>query len=226
MRLDAQLEELHRWLGVARADLSSEPVHELRVTVRRVRAFLALGGQHVLVDDLRWLVGSLGRLRDLDVALETPVGAAGPFHAWLAGARAAEAREATRVLEHPRLEALVVALAQVRPVSKRHAQRALERLEVRLLETLKAARREATIEALHEVRKAVRRKRYALEWLGRDAAALQATQSLVGEACDLNLLHRLLAECGELAGASRVERALKIIVPALAATRWPRHVSG
>ena len=217
MRLDERVMELRRWLVAARAGLSSEAVHEVRVTGRRLRAFLTLGRQHVLVDDLRWLVGSMGRLRDLDVALETPVGAAGPFHEWLAAARAADAGEARRVLQHPRLEALLMALERVQPVSKRSAQQALDRLDVKLKATLKAARGDATIEALHELRKAVRRKRYAFEWLGRDASTLQATQSLMGEACDLNLLKRLLAECGEKAAAARVDQALQVVVPALAA---------
>ncbi len=219
MRLDERLEELRHWLAVARAGLSSEAVHEARVTGRRLRAFLTLGQQHVLVDDLRWLVGSLGRLRDLDVALETSIDAGGPFHAWLVAARATESEQALRVLEHPRLDALLAALGQVRPVSKREAMTALQRLEVKLRLSQKAARRDVTIEALHEVRKAVRRKRYAFEWLRRDTSELQATQAVVGEACDLNLLARLLAESGQKHAAVRVERALERLVPALAAMR-------
>ncbi len=219
MRLDERVGELRRWLGVARDGLSAESVHEVRVTGRRLRAFLTLGGHHVLVDDLRWLVGSLGRLRDLDVALELPVAAPGPFQAWLVAERRAEADRAARLLERPRLKALVVALGQVPPVSKRRAHRALARLDAKLTEAETAARREPTIERLHELRKAVRRTRYALEWLGEDESALQRKQGLVGEACDLKLLERLLLEFGHPAAARCVDRALEVVVPALAAMR-------
>lgn len=218
MRVDERVEELRRWLEVARDELSSEAVHEVRVTGRRLRAFLTLGEHHVLVDDLRWLVGSLGRLRDLDVALELPV-AAGPFQAWLVAERSAEAENAARLLERPRVEALVVALGQVPRVPKRRAHGALARLDAKLNEAEAAARREPTIDALHELRKAVRRMRYALEWLGKDESALQRKQALVGEACDLKLLERLLLEFGHPAAARCVERALEVVVPALAAMR-------
>lgn len=217
MRLDERVEELRRWLEVAREGLSAEAVHEVRVTGRRLRAFLTLGGHHVLVDDLRWLVGSLGRLRDLDVALELPVAAPGPFQAWLVGQRRAEAENVSRLLEQPRVEALVMALSQVPRVPKRRAHGALVRLDAKLTEAEAAARREPSIEALHGLRKAVRRTRYAREWLGEDESALVRKQSLVGEACDLKLLERLLLEFGHPAAARCVERALEVVVPALAA---------
>lgn len=219
MRLDERVEELRRWLEVCREGLSSEAVHEVRVTGRRLRAFLTLGGHHVLVDDLRWLVGSLGRLRDLDVALELPVAAPGPFQAWLVAERRAEAENAARLLTRPRVEALVVALGQVPRVPKRRGWRAFARLDAKLTVAEEAARREPTIEGLHELRKAVRRTRYALEWLGEDESALQRKQALVGEACDLKLLARLLVEFGHPAAARCVERALEVVVPALAAMR-------
>ncbi|MDP1915242.1 MAG: CHAD domain-containing protein [Myxococcales bacterium] len=219
MRVDERVEELRRWLAVARDGLSPEAVHEVRVTGRRVRAFLMLGGHHVLVDDLRWLVGSLGRLRDLDVALELPVAAPGPFQAWLVAERSAEAEEAARLLARPRVEALVMALGRVPRVSKRRAHRALARLDANLIEAQETAWRDVTIDRLHELRKAVRRTRYALEWLGEDESALQRTQALVGEACDLKLLERLLLEFGHPAAARCVERALEVVVPALAAMR-------
>ncbi|MDP3232942.1 MAG: CHAD domain-containing protein [Myxococcales bacterium] len=219
MRLDERVGELRRWLEVARDGLSAESVHEVRVTGRRLRAFLTLGAHHVLVDDLRWLVGSLGRLRDLDVALELPVAASGPFQAWLVAERRAEAENAARLLQHPRVDALVMALGRVPRVSKRRAHRALARLEAKLTVAQETARRDATIDSLHELRKAVRRTRYALEWLGEDEAALQRKQGLVGEACDLNLLERLLLEAGQPAAARCVERALELVVPALAAMR-------
>lgn len=217
MRVDERVEELRRWLEVARAGLSSEAVHEVRVTGRRLRAFLTLGGHHVLVDDLRWLVNSLGRLRDLDVALELPVAAPGPFQAWLVAQRSAEADTASRLLERPRVEALVMALRQVPRIPKGRAHGALARLEATLTEAEAAARREPTIEALHELRKSVRRTRYAREWLGEDESALVRRQALVGEACDLKLLERLLLEAGQPAAARCVERALEVVVPALAA---------
>lgn len=219
MRVDERVEELRHWLEVARDGLSSEAVHEVRVTGRRLRAFLTLGGHHVLVDDLRWLVGSLGRLRDLDVALELPVAAPGPFQAWLVAERNAEAENTARLLERPRVEALVMALGRVPRVPKRRAHSALARLDAKLTEAEATARREPTIEALHELRKAVRRTRYALEWLGEDESTLQRKQALVGEACDLNLLARLLLEAGQPAASRCARRGLERVVPALAAMR-------
>jgi CHAD domain-containing protein len=69
-RIDQQLRALLANEQVAREGVDPEGVHEMRVAVRRVRAALrASGHPEAVQEELRWLGGVLGRIRDLDVLL-------------------------------------------------------------------------------------------------------------------------------------------------------------
>lgn len=215
MQATEQLVELRRQLETARAHLSVDAVHEVRVVGRRLHVFLLLCRLPVLVDDLRWLVGALGPVRDLDVALGLMPGKQGAFHDWLTTRREAATAGALAVVRHRRVDALVRALAVLPALTARQATPAFRRLEERLARAWRVGRRERTVEALHDVRKAVRRARYALEWLGRDAEGLRETQGVLGEVCDLSLLQRLLAEAGAPAAVDHVDRALNALTAAV-----------
>src|SRR3954471_22506158 len=71
-RLDEQVRALLEYEAVAREGADPEGVHQMRVAVRRIRAALKASDEpqlEELQDELRWLGGVLGRIRDLDVLL-------------------------------------------------------------------------------------------------------------------------------------------------------------
>jgi CHAD domain-containing protein len=71
-RLDEQVRALLEYEAVAREGADPEGVHQMRVAVRRIRAALKASDEPQLDevhDELRWLGGVLGRIRDLDVLL-------------------------------------------------------------------------------------------------------------------------------------------------------------
>jgi CHAD domain-containing protein len=74
-RLDEQIRALLEHEAVARDGADPEGVHQMRVSVRRTRAALKADGGAIdtagaLQDELRWLGGVLGEVRDLDVQLD------------------------------------------------------------------------------------------------------------------------------------------------------------
>jgi CHAD domain-containing protein len=74
-KLDEQLRALLEHDPIARVGTDPEGVHQMRVAVRRMRAALKADGSTVegadhLQGELKWLGGSLGAVRDLDVQLE------------------------------------------------------------------------------------------------------------------------------------------------------------
>ena len=71
-RLDEQVRALLEQEAIAREGTDPEGVHQMRVAVRRIRAALKASDEPQLdevQDELRWLGGVLGRIRDLDVLL-------------------------------------------------------------------------------------------------------------------------------------------------------------
>lgn len=211
-RVSAQVEALRDALERGRARLDAEAVHDARVAARRLITFLALAELRVLRHDLRRLVRGLGRLRDLDVALEAlPSGA---FQAWLAGERKREAAR-VRPLLGADVEAVLTALTNLPAPSPKAGERGLAQAREGVRQRTRAAKRAGTIEAVHALRKALRRERYVREWLGRDVEALRARQELVGVACDLASLQRLLVEAGDERGARVVQGGVERLVPLL-----------
>ena len=74
-RLDEQIRALLEHEPHARDGSDPEGVHQMRVSVRRIRAALKADGAGVatagvLQEELRWLGGVLGEVRDLDVQLD------------------------------------------------------------------------------------------------------------------------------------------------------------
>ncbi|MCC6406455.1 MAG: CHAD domain-containing protein [Planctomycetes bacterium] len=188
------LEHLTRHLPIARDGLDREGVHQVRVAAARLEAYLRLAGRRSLRDDLRWLRERASAVRDLDVLLERELPTA--LAEWLAGERLVARAGLIEALESPRLRSLLEGWRWVPALSREDAAERRERLAAR---AERRARRaldpESGADAFHAVRRALRRLRYADEWLGRDVAALKALQDSLGELNDVSVARRFACEC-------------------------------
>jgi CHAD domain-containing protein len=189
-------EALERHARAARTQPDPETVHQLRVAAGRLSAWLRLARMRVLRDDLGWLRCSAAQLRDLDVLLERRGGE--PWSASSARRREELAHELALALATQRCAALLQALEFLPELEE---ARALERIP-HLLERVHACAREAlepdepVLEELHRLRKRVRRLRYALEWLDREAPATKALQDALGDLRDTALALRTASASG------------------------------
>jgi CHAD domain-containing protein len=180
-----------------------EALHDLRVAVRRLRASLRAFGDGIpaktgesLREDLRWLGGLLGPVRDFDVRTarlaesrlllpEAQRSALAPYAAYLREERELlraellEGMESTRYLRLlARLERFTetdVARTAAEPLG-RIAHRSLRLLSDRLAKGGRAAAKSPSADALHELRIRAKRLRYVLgsleETLGKHAHRL------------------------------------------------------
>lgn len=197
------LEHLRRHLPIAREGSDPEGVHQARAAARRLRVWLELAGMRALDHDLAWLVRGTGRVRDLEVMLSSPQPKA--FAAWLEQ-ELREARAALLpVLGSPRTAALLRALSALPPIPTPEAEARLPRLERRLRRKAALWAREDTLGALHDVRKALRRLRYAREWLEHDTGDLKRLQDALGRVGDLGFtlayLERFAQQGGKVSPA-------------------------
>lgn len=187
------LEHLVRQLDVAREGRDPEGVHQVRVAAGRLDVWLELAGIRLLRDDLAWLRAGASQLRELDVLAESK-----PPDAWLdwiEGRRAACRREFEAFLDEPRLAGLLRALPLHAPLVPTRAEERLAKLRRRARR--RGARMEdepADIHAFHRLRKALRRLRYALEWLGEDARQIKSLQNALGDLNDASVALALLGE--------------------------------
>lgn len=200
-------------IGLAEGDpaLRVEHVHQLRVGIRRLRSALRAYRGWVaeapaeLVDGLRTLFAALGAARDRDVLGSGVVAdlarAGAPALAPPADAEAPDPAALVRASDTQRLLlAWITWRAGLAPVTdtpeplKRLARHRLRRWHKALVEGCQAFD-ELDTEALHTLRKRVKRQRYCLEFfaplLPRKAAAghlqaLAAAQQVLGEINDLN----------------------------------------
>ncbi len=180
---------------VARAEVArtqvlqvgDEPsVHELRVALARVRAWLWLGGEVRLARRVRELRRSAGPLRDVDVV--SSLGGLRQDAERLRGERSGLLEELQSQLVRPKVVRLLTALRSLPPLDEDRVRR---RLAVALRRCLErgdaracAAGRRA---ALHALRRSARRVRFGLELLGADARVPKRLQSALGAVCDLDL---------------------------------------
>ncbi|MFQ5382479.1 MAG: CHAD domain-containing protein, partial [Dehalococcoidia bacterium] len=212
-----QLEALVANEPAARAGFSAEPLHDLRVAARRMRAALSLFKRQLPAellayrDEARWIGRATGPLRDLDVhlaaATDDSSGPAAPEDVvGLLRERQARARRAMiRALASPRfarfvsgchelLEEAAPAPAGERPV----AEVAVPLLDRRYASMRRRGRRlgpGSPAEDFHELRIAAKKLRYALEFLapifGRELkryrSRLVSLQDLLGEHQDADV---------------------------------------
>jgi CHAD domain-containing protein len=210
--------------------LGSDPedLHQLRVATRRLRAFLRAGRPLVdrewadgLRDELKWLGGALGPVRDLDVLLEqlradaeTLGGKDGEAAATLLGELARERRAARRRLlramgsdRYLKLLDRVEAAGSPPPaadsaVGLRDIWRAEHR---RLRKTVDALPDEPRDDELHATRIKVKRARYAGELAGLEGyvKAAKRLQDVLGEHQDAVVAEqRLRGLAASLPGAA------------------------
>jgi CHAD domain-containing protein len=186
------LQHLLEHLPMAREGQDPEGVHQVRVAVRRLRVWLQLAGMRLLEDDLAWLVRAAGQVRDLEVLLQHP-SLPKAFRVW-AKTQTKQARaELVPLLDSPRLAGLLLALSILPPLDKKMAEPRLERFMRQVERRSQVWRSEDNIEALHALRRSLRRLRYAREWLGLDSDAVKALQEIFGQVGDLSFTLNYLA---------------------------------
>ena len=180
------LKELTQAIDAARAHDAAEATHELRVSLARVRLWLWLGEHHALDDDARWLRRAAQPLRDLDVELELKPPRARA--AEIARRRPAARELLVEALSDARTGSLLAALKQLPATPLEQVERRIRVLARRALSRKEAIRWSAPeLEAMHGLRRGIRRLRYALEGTGKASRKLSALQSSLGDACDAML---------------------------------------
>jgi CHAD domain-containing protein len=190
------IDHLVAHVALARAGSDPEGPHQIRVSLARLRVWLELGGWRVLGDDLRWLRVRAATVRDLDVHLaqEPPP----DVLRTLQQERAQAQGDLLRALDHPRLAGLIRALAVLPPLERRTAERGTARLARRALRRGRHAFDPSEdLAALHALRRAIRRVRFGLEWLGRCPRRVIHLQDALGEVGDKVVALRQLDRVGE-----------------------------
>jgi len=209
-RLDEQVRALVENQEIAKADTDPEGVHQVRVAVRRLRAVLKAGVSDAgkLRDELKWLGGELGPVRDLDVVLGYFRGQTAGFDARelaavdrllapLAADRERARKRMVKALRSKRYAALLVALTAastspqvVVPTKKEPDLTGVIVRPLRKLRELAATMdADATDDELHELRLRGKRLRYAAELaestggksLRRLIKASRALQEVLGD---------------------------------------------
>lgn len=186
IQLDSWLDHLRTHLVVARAGVDPEGVHQVRVASRRLAVWVQLRGGKALVDDLRWLRGRAGAVRDLDVLLERkpPRG----WARWLADQRRDARASLLEALADRRLAGLIESLSLLPPLDEDEARSRLPRVAHKVLTAGDAlAAHSRDIDALHRLRRRMRRLRYALDWMGDETDIYSSLQSVFGDVADLSL---------------------------------------
>lgn len=218
------LDHLERHLPVARLGGDPEGVHQLRVAAQRLRTWLKLQGLRVLDDDLRWLRNGAGDVRDLDVSMSLVE--PGPYLDELRRRWRIAHGDLLRVLDAPRLRALLEALPRLPAARRERVLRATRRW---LRKTRRVGNRldweRAPEEELHAFRRRVRRLRYALDWLGEPRKAVKVLSEELGDVNDLAVLRDRLLRGEHLAAADglTVEEVTERLARsrADAAKNWP-----
>lgn len=231
----AWIRHLEEHLPIAHEGRDPEGVHQVRVAAGRLATWLELGGQRALRDDLRWLRGRAAAVRDLDVLLATHPPA--EWARWLERQRRGTRDDLMAALASPRLAALLAALRLQPPLAVASARAGREGIRDRVLRRgARLVERPQDVERLHDLRRALRRLRYADDALGLDASAWKLLQDAFGLLNDLAVAQRLLSEYPGRAGlgahaadlAARFEEARRTALAAWGATRpaleRPPHV--
>jgi CHAD domain-containing protein len=177
------LARLNEQIEVARAGEDPEGVHQVRVAAGRLDVGLRIAGLRVLRDDLRWLRASASQVRDYDVLLARALPSS--FAAWIERERAHARTAMLHTFDSPRCTALLGALALLGPLDPAQAA-AYAKRELRKVEERGRALEgeDAGVEDMHYLRRAVRRLRYAREWLGGRARRVKALQDELGRLND------------------------------------------
>jgi CHAD domain-containing protein len=205
------LDHLKQHVPIAAEGADPEGAHQLRVACRRLDVWLEMRGARVLRDDLRWLRGRAGQVRDLDVLLagEPPQG----WAVWLGAKRRRARRELVLALKSLRLDALLLALSLLPPLDDARARGALAPIARRAIELGDRFEHDPhDTDAMHRLRRSLRVLRYALEWIDEPTDEVREAQETFGEAADLSVALELMGSYprpAELADErARAEEAL------------------
>ena len=204
-----------------------EPLHQARVALRRLRSAFTIfrpmlgASGTVLREELRWLAGSLGDARDLDVLL--PRAPAGPLQDRIRAGREAAYDAVAEVLASDRARALMLDLAEwihggdwlsdadMQAMRDKGAQDFAAMALSRFRRKVKKGGQglsQLEDEARHELRKAAKKLRYAAEFFAplfaadhqksrkRFGAALEAFQEHLGVLNDLAAAPMVLDRLG------------------------------
>jgi CHAD domain-containing protein len=108
-------------------------------------------------------------------------------------------RSVVETLASSRFRALLAALTCMPDLGERVARATLPRFRARVERAgFRLERSPNNLQSLHRLRRAVRRMRYALDWLGEDARKLKSLQDELGELNNcVVLLQHLERECAE-----------------------------
>lgn len=230
--------DLRRHARAARGSEDPERTHKLRVSVRRLRTGIRLFGPLLdadraepIAEDLRWLFRRLGAVREFDVLFAAlaesadavvrrseptiePELAARRQRAARAARRALSSRRYVRLLRELRqLPRALVAADDAPPRARRWARKRLQKRLSRVL-ALRAKHAERHEVERHELRKQMKKLRYAVELLGplfarkrvrAYLAPLIDLQDVLGELNDAVVSRRLLCEAGETRGVGIAE---------------------
>jgi CHAD domain-containing protein len=208
--LAQQIDELLVWDRAVRAE-AHDAVHQMRVTVRRIRSLLqaapdsfGLTGDSSIVDELRELGNVLGEARDAEVLAERyrnaldelpPELVRGPIRERLVGGAEDRYRTGLRhslaALRLPRyfrlLDNLEALIAAAPSTEKESAPVTVAAAGKKVRKAVKAARRTADAadrdEAIHRIRKRAKRLRYTAAAIGAKKVSKRAkeVQSLLGD---------------------------------------------
>ncbi len=211
-----------------------EPVHQMRVAARRLRAALRLLRLRALDAGVKALQDALGRVRDLQLQIE-----------WLRGrdveltrSREELLREAERDLRDAvgawrarTLPALLAAAGQAPSPSRKRVRKVVRKRIRRLRERLEEARGKPSAALLHRARISVKQVRYLIE-VGEDrlpartvrfVAELKPLQASLGQLHDTDVRIAIVARRPALLREQKEarERLAKIVAAQLA--RWNKQ---
>lgn len=197
--------KLRAAIKVARVESEPESVHQLRGALARIDVWLKIAAQKKPRSDVRWLRARAAAVRDLDIqlAMDLPERVA----AQVRRRRTAARRRLREALVSPRLKALMRALTALEPLAEELVEKGVKSLARRTLKRgRRALKRPDDLDALHALRRSVRRVRYAIEWTGRSTRGMAKLQEALGKAADFHVAALTLRDAP---GDSRELRAYR-----------------
>ena len=184
--LEAHVERLLAAVQSVLRDGDAESVHLLRTALARIDAWLALAELRSLRREVRWLRKRAATVRDLDVMLSLELPAS--VIRVLVPRRVVAQRRLMTVLRGARAKKIVRDLAGHPPLEVAQSTERIRKIARRARLPRDAAGR--SDEALHALRRRLRKLRYSLEVLGHATEPVQNLVAALGHARD----HTLAAE--------------------------------
>jgi CHAD domain-containing protein len=223
--IDVQAKAIAALYPEVRRHLTGEPVHSLRVATRRAQAaFWVLkncAGKfrfRKLTDELEDLVGTLGEVRALDVAVKD----AKKFGIDSAGLESSQEvcrRKLHGRLKRGRLLKMEKHFAKASVILRAKGTVSTTAARAKLREQLAARLKKKNYRPgdYHKVRIKMKKVRYVLESMGKNVDSIRDLQKILGNAHDLQILENMTGEREALAEERKRlnAKALGLIKPAI-----------